>query len=135
MKLPALLLDRRVQWIAGSALGVSLLIWFFGDEPQKVHGLNGWIELTDKDAVRLERDVRYRGCVVLPFFVPTSLVLSKVEPGLREKGFRDIVVEKSAPKGWPDVDCDIYVECTWDRADEELKRPGAVELAWREAPE
>lgn len=134
MKIPALLLDRRVQWIAGSAIGVSILLVLFGDQPKEVHGVNGWILLEKRDTVRLERGVRYRGCVQVPFVIPTSLVFSKVSPGLLDKGFRDVVVTRDHPSGWPDVDCDIYVEATWDRADEDLDRPGAVELAWREAP-
>lgn len=129
MKVPA-----AAYYIAGAGLGVAFLVWLFGEEPRHVVGANGWLLIEDEKTVRLVRGVRYRGCVQVPFPIPTSLVVDKVAPKMTERGFRDIVVTRTKPAGWPDVDCDIFVEATWDRADEDLERPGAVELAWREAP-
>ena len=126
--------DRRVHWIAAGGVGFAFLAWLFGDSPKHVIGANGWLLIEDKKTVRLVRGVRYRGCVQVPFSIPTSLVVDKVKPKMVERGFADVVVSRSVPEGWPSVDCDIFVEATWDRADEDLERPGAVELAWREAP-
>lgn len=134
MKVPALLRDRRFLYIAGAGVGFAFLAWLFGDEPQHVVGANGWLLIDDEKTVRLVRGVRYRGCVQVPFPVPTSLVVDKVAPKMAERGFAQIVVTRTKPDGWPEVDCDIFVEATWDRPDEDLERPGAVELAWREAP-
>lgn len=133
MKLPAVFRDRRFQWVVGTGVGFAFLAWLFGDSPAHVVGANGWLLIED-ETVRLVRGVRYRGCVQVPFPIPTSLVVDKVSPKMIERGFSDVVVARAVPSGWPAVDCDIFVEATWDRADEDLDRPGAVELAWREAP-
>jgi hypothetical protein len=90
-----------------------------------------WLEL-DGDVIVLRRDMRYRGCVRLPFIVPKSLVRGKLLPGLEAKGFREIVISEELAPSWPpETECDFYVEATWSKADEQLERPGAVAIAWR----
>lgn len=88
-----------------------------------------WVQI-DSSPVRLIQGRRYRGCVSVPFVVPTGLVVSKLPSALAEKGFTDIVVSRPRPVDWPDVSCDIHVEVTWGKPDESLERPGAVEIAW-----
>lgn len=93
-------------------------------------GSAGWVEL-EGARVRLERGRGYRGCVSVPFFVPTALVESKLPGALREKGFSDVVVARDTSPGWPAVDCDLYVEATWNGDDgATFDRPGAVKHAW-----
>lgn len=91
-----------------------------------------WIAI-EGSPVQLVKGTRYRGCVQVPFVVPTSMVVSRLPQGLADRGFVDVAISRSHPSAWPDVDCDIFVECTWGRADEALERPGAVDLAWRRA--
>lgn len=92
------------------------------------HGVT-WV-LIEGSPVRLQQGRRYRGCISVPFIVPTGMVVDKLPSGLAERGFTDIVVSRPRPSDWPDVDCDIHVEVTWSKPDEALERPGAVELAW-----
>lgn len=89
-----------------------------------------WWKL-EGDDVELATGVRYRGCVKLPWYAPTSVVRSKLRPGLEEKGFHDVVVTEMPGAAWPTVACDFYVEATWGRETSRLERPGAVAFAWR----
>lgn len=92
-----------------------------------------WV-LVDGSPVRLTQGRRYRGCISVPFVVPTGLVVSKLPAALAEEGFVDVRVSRPRPSDWPGVSCDIHVEATWGKADESFPRPGAVELAWRADP-
>jgi len=89
-----------------------------------------WL-LIDGSPVRLVKGRRYRGCVQVPWVVPTGLVVGKLPQGLADKGFTDVRVSRPRPSDWPDVSCDIHVEATWGKDDESMDRPGAVSLAWR----
>ncbi len=90
--------------------------------------------LVEGTPVRLVQGRRYRGCVQVPFVVPTSLVVGRLPGALAEKGFVDVIVSRPRPSDWPTVECDIHVEVTWGKPDESLDRPGAVSLAWRGEP-
>jgi hypothetical protein len=133
MKWRALLRDRKVRWLAGIGIGWSVLVYVLasgGAPADAATSDKDWL-LIEGDPVLLERGVRYRGCVETPFVVPNNIVRGKLRPALEARGFRDIAIAETRPGGWPDVDCDFFVECTWDRDDEELERPGAVAFAWR----
>ena len=92
-----------------------------------------WV-LLEGSPVQLFQGRRYRGCISVPFVVPTGLVVSKLPAALAEKGFVDVMVSRPRPSDWPGVSCDIHVEATWAKPDESMPRPGAVELAWRGEP-
>lgn len=115
---------------AGGALVVGVLVAIVVTPKRRGAAGGGWVLLEDRESVLLERGRRYRGCVQVPFIVPTAMVESRLPSALSEKGFADVIVHRDVTPGWPDVDCDLYVEATWDRPDERMKRPGAVEFAW-----
>ncbi len=92
-----------------------------------------WVQI-DGSPVRLVKGRRYRGCVQVPWVVPTGTVVSRLPDALAAKGFTDVRVSRPRPSDWPSVECDIHVEVTWGKADEELERPGAVSLAWKGEP-
>jgi hypothetical protein len=92
-----------------------------------------WVQI-DGSPVALVRGRRYRGCVQVPFVVPTGMVVDRLPAALAEKGFTDARISRGRPGDWPDVSCDIFVEATWGKPDEQLARPGAVSLAWRGDP-
>lgn len=93
----------------------------------------GWVQL-DGSPVRLVQGRRYRGCVQVPWIVPTGSVVSRLPAALAEKGFSDIRVSRPRPSDWPNVECDIHVEVTWSKPAQALDRPGAVSLAWEGLP-
>lgn len=115
---------------AGGAIVVGVLAAIVFTPKRAAEAGGGWILLEDRDSVLLERGRRYRGCVDVPWVVPTAMVEARLPSALREKGFIDVEVARDLSAGWPDVDCDLYVEATWDRPDERMKRPGAVGFAW-----
>jgi len=92
----------------------------------------GWMLVEGKSA-RLAPGTRYRACVRVPWYVPTSLILAKLEPRMRDRGFRDVIVSLRRPKGWPEVTCDLFVEATWSKEEPEtFARPAAIPFAWRQ---
>lgn len=125
--------DRRVQVAAGAGLGWGILVyWIFsGGKPRHATTSSADWQALEGGDVELEQDQRYRGCVEVPFFVPDSIVRGKLRPALAAKGFTDVDVDEARPAGWPDVDCDFFVEATWGRSDETLERPNALTHAWR----
>lgn len=122
-----------VVWIAiATRPGVGAASLFV---PPAASGDKGrvWVQL-DGSPVRLVKGKRYRGCVQVPWIVPTGMVVDKLPAGLTERGFTEIAVSRSRPGDWPSVSCDVFVEATWSKADSALERPGAVSLAWRADP-
>ena len=134
-------------WAGASAAGVVLLmgVVVLSERARKARQaaadaahpwgrIDGWLQLSG-DPVMLEHGRRYRGCVRMGIFNPIRVLatIDRVRAGLEEKGFADVMVAKGdAPAGWPaDVDCVLYVECTWSKPDEALDRPSVVDLdAW-----
>lgn len=118
------------RWAAWLALGWAALLVFVS-VPRRARATNvrGWRAL-EGDEVTLRRGARYRGCLVVPWYVPTSLVRAKLRPGLEDKGFSDVAISEVRPSLWPEASCDFFVEATWSRDDEVVERPGAVPLAW-----
>lgn len=109
-----------------------MLVLFSGIKP-KARAVTGWV-VVEGSPVALRRGRRYRGCVVLPWYVPTSVVRSKLGPAMAERGFVDVAIVESKPAAWPEAECDFYVEATWGAADQAFDRPGAVALAWEARP-
>lgn len=125
-------LDRRVQIAAGAGVGWAILVavLFSGGKPANPGSSSAEWLLLEGDQVTLEKGKRYRGCLVVPWFVPDNVVRGKLRPGIEARGFSDIDIAEDRPRSWPDVDCTFFVEATWDGDDEELERPSAVPFAW-----
>ena len=89
-----------------------------------------WIELAEP--YRLFTGDLYRACVDIPLGVGFLATPAKIIEGAVKMGFRDVIVTKEIPPGWPGKDdCDRFVEGTWSLEDRIVDGSSHVKTAWR----
>lgn len=125
----------KIDWrlVAGGAVSVIGIGWLLATAPRIIEDPpqpRGWRELKG-DPVHLVKGIRYRACVRMSFLNPLRLVsLASLTEKITAAGFSNVIVTESLPSGWPSLDCDRFIEATWNAADKDLARPSVVELAW-----
>lgn len=124
---------RDVRFLAALAMGAVGTAYFWAVRrpavepepaaPDAIGRPRAWVRL-DGSPILLRPGERYRGCVVLPWYVPSAAVTDdKVRAYAEKLGFGDVRVMKQAG-------CDVLVEAEWRQGYRDFERPSALRGAW-----
>lgn len=124
------IVTSAIAWLLFRTVDSAVIV------PDETGRPDRWVSL-EGDQIKLFTADRYRACISVPFFIPTSAVANAIPGKAADMGFRDVVVHRSLPAGWSSgavSGCDLYVEGTWTGADGvAIDRPSQLRGAWRQA--